>query len=171
MNRQPHKMVKHTQTIRWLLLMNCLSVFDHFVGLALRVKLKVSFGKQTYRYITQLHSYQYLYPWCMFLQFFKIVVFFIWLPNSWPIFVATGVIILIIFFLNDFFAFFQFSHPCLFFDHVFFYLCLCREKLFVKRKRNLNNFNKFHFYKRHKKDPPFKNLDTFHQPIPALDPL
>ena len=29
-------MVKHAQTIRWLLLMNCLSVFDHFVGLALK---------------------------------------------------------------------------------------------------------------------------------------
>ena len=27
-------MVKHTQTIRGLLLTNCLSVFDHFVGLA-----------------------------------------------------------------------------------------------------------------------------------------
>ena len=27
-------MVKHTQTIRRLLLTNCLSVFDHFVGLA-----------------------------------------------------------------------------------------------------------------------------------------
>ena len=34
--RQPHKMVKHTQTIRRLLLTNCLSVFDHFVGLALK---------------------------------------------------------------------------------------------------------------------------------------
>ena len=29
-------MVKHTQTIRRLLAMNCLSVFDHFVGLALK---------------------------------------------------------------------------------------------------------------------------------------
>ena len=34
--RQPHKMFKHTQTIRQLLLTNCLIVFDHFVGLALR---------------------------------------------------------------------------------------------------------------------------------------
>ena len=33
---QPHKMVKHTQTIRWLLPRNCLSVFDHFVKLALK---------------------------------------------------------------------------------------------------------------------------------------
>ena len=29
-------MVKHTQTIRRLLLTNCLSVFDHFIGLALK---------------------------------------------------------------------------------------------------------------------------------------
>ena len=29
-------MVKHTQTICWLLLTNCLSVFDHFVGLLLQ---------------------------------------------------------------------------------------------------------------------------------------
>ena len=29
-------MVKHTQTIRWLLPMNCLNVFDHFLGLALK---------------------------------------------------------------------------------------------------------------------------------------
>ena len=29
-------MVKHTQTIRRLLPMNCLSVFDHFVGLVLK---------------------------------------------------------------------------------------------------------------------------------------
>ena len=31
---QPLKMVSHTQTIRRFLLTNCLSVFDHFVGLA-----------------------------------------------------------------------------------------------------------------------------------------
>ena len=29
-------MAKHTQTIRWLLPNNCLSVFDHVVGLALK---------------------------------------------------------------------------------------------------------------------------------------
>ena len=32
--RQPHKMVKHTQTIRRQIPMSCLSVFDHFMGLA-----------------------------------------------------------------------------------------------------------------------------------------
>ena len=32
----PPKMVKHTQTIRRLLPTNCLSAFDHFVGLALK---------------------------------------------------------------------------------------------------------------------------------------
>ena len=29
-------MVKHTQTIRWQKPTNCLSVFDHFMGLALK---------------------------------------------------------------------------------------------------------------------------------------
>ena len=33
---QLHKMVKHTQTIRRLMPTNCFSVFDHFVGLALK---------------------------------------------------------------------------------------------------------------------------------------
>ena len=33
--RQPHKMVKHTQTIRRLLQTNGLSVFDHLVGLVI----------------------------------------------------------------------------------------------------------------------------------------
>ena len=32
---QPHKMVKHIQTICRLLSTNCLSMFDHFVGLVL----------------------------------------------------------------------------------------------------------------------------------------
>ena len=34
--RQPHHLAKHTQIIRRLLPTNCLSVFDHFVGLALK---------------------------------------------------------------------------------------------------------------------------------------
>ena len=33
---QPHKMIKHTQTIRRLLPTNCLSLFDHFVGWRLK---------------------------------------------------------------------------------------------------------------------------------------
>ena len=38
---QPHEMVKHTQTIRRLKPTNCLSVFNHFVVLALKeLKLK-----------------------------------------------------------------------------------------------------------------------------------
>ena len=37
LNANPQKMVKHTQTIRRLLPTNSLSVFDHFVGLALKV--------------------------------------------------------------------------------------------------------------------------------------
>ena len=41
LKRQPHKMVKNTQTIYRLLPTNCLSIFDHFVGLALTgLKLK-----------------------------------------------------------------------------------------------------------------------------------
>ena len=36
LKRQPHKMVKHTQTIRRQKSTNCLNVFDHFVGLALK---------------------------------------------------------------------------------------------------------------------------------------
>ena len=35
--RQPHKIVKHTETIHLLLPMNCLSVFDHFVGLVVNM--------------------------------------------------------------------------------------------------------------------------------------
>ena len=34
--RQPHKMVKHTQTIRRQQPTNCLSVFNHFVALVLK---------------------------------------------------------------------------------------------------------------------------------------
>ena len=34
--RQPHKMVKHTKIIRGQKPTNCLSVLDHFVGLALK---------------------------------------------------------------------------------------------------------------------------------------
>ena len=36
LKRQPHKMIKHTHTIRRLLSTNCASVFDHFVGLTLK---------------------------------------------------------------------------------------------------------------------------------------
>ena len=38
-------MVKHTQTIRWLLPRNCLSVSDRFVGLALK---RLNMGYKTY---------------------------------------------------------------------------------------------------------------------------
>ena len=34
--RQPQKMIKHTQTIHGLLSTNCLSVFDHYKGMALK---------------------------------------------------------------------------------------------------------------------------------------
>ena len=43
--RQTHKMVKHTQTILRLLSTNCLSVFDHFVGLAFKgLMMKIDEG-------------------------------------------------------------------------------------------------------------------------------
>ena len=40
--RQTHKMVKHNQIIRRLLPTNYLSVFDHFVGLALKELKNIS---------------------------------------------------------------------------------------------------------------------------------
>ena len=36
LKRQPNKMIKHTQTIRFLLATNCLNVFDQYVVLALK---------------------------------------------------------------------------------------------------------------------------------------
>ena len=45
--RQPHKMVRHTQIISGNLPTNCLSVFDHFVGLALK-RLKKIFKKYSF---------------------------------------------------------------------------------------------------------------------------
>ena len=44
--RQPRKMIKHTQTIGQQKLTSCLSVFDNFVGLAL--KGLIQNVKQTY---------------------------------------------------------------------------------------------------------------------------
>ena len=49
--RQPHKMVKDTQTVRRLLPTNCLSVFDYFVGLAFKGLTAVSFVLQYHRVI------------------------------------------------------------------------------------------------------------------------
>ena len=44
--RQLHKMVKHTKTTRRVLPTNCLSVFVHFVGLALKELTKEWFHFQ-----------------------------------------------------------------------------------------------------------------------------
>ena len=41
--RNPLRMIKHTQTIRWLLPTNCLSVIGHFVGLAPKWLTKTCF--------------------------------------------------------------------------------------------------------------------------------
>ena len=44
-------MVKHTQTIRWLLPTNCLRVFDHFVGLAIKgLKPNVVFSSENFTF-------------------------------------------------------------------------------------------------------------------------
>ena len=42
LKRQPHKMVKHLQTIRQQNPTNCLSVYEHFVGLALKGLISAS---------------------------------------------------------------------------------------------------------------------------------
>ena len=43
-------MVKHTQTIRQLLPTNCLSVYDHFVGLALKGLTSNSLNNKIFQY-------------------------------------------------------------------------------------------------------------------------
>ena len=43
LKHQPHKMVRHTQTIRRLLVANCLSFFDHLVGLTLKRLIIIRF--------------------------------------------------------------------------------------------------------------------------------
>ena len=60
--RQLQKMVKHPQAICWLLLTNCLSVFDHSVGLALKGLKSVIFckGFPNERYLI-LHKVTYFY--------------------------------------------------------------------------------------------------------------
>ena len=57
-------MVKHTQTFPWQKSMNCLSMFDHFVGLALRVtklvkqiKFKVAWGDLKAKTVSR-HNYE-----------------------------------------------------------------------------------------------------------------
>ena len=59
LSANPHKMLKHTQTIHRQKPINCLSLFDHFVGLALKdlkeyVNFKYYIGVHTeawpYRY-------------------------------------------------------------------------------------------------------------------------
>ena len=45
-------MVKHTQTIRWLLAKNFLSVFDHYVGLEFK-GLKYLMGANLVKVVTK----------------------------------------------------------------------------------------------------------------------
>ena len=56
LKRHPHKMVKHTQTIRRLLPTNCLSVFDHFVELALKELRKLHRSTNVFFNIKHLHK-------------------------------------------------------------------------------------------------------------------
>ena len=51
--RQPHKMVKHNQTIRRRQPTRCFSEFDHFVGLAVK-------GLSPFEYIGIYYPIQYL---------------------------------------------------------------------------------------------------------------
>ena len=66
--RQPNKMVKHTQTICRLLPTNCLSVFDHFVGLALkelsylRRSCTIAVTNRRTQYLTMSGQWSYIYP-------------------------------------------------------------------------------------------------------------
>ena len=53
--REPHKLVKHNQTIRWLPA-NCLSMFDQFVGFALKELKKVSNATDKAIHITPLNT-------------------------------------------------------------------------------------------------------------------
>ena len=59
-NNQPHKMVKHTQTIRRQKPTNCLSVFDHFVGLALTGLKTISHTNKKMVYHIELFSNSHL---------------------------------------------------------------------------------------------------------------
>ena len=57
-------MVKHTQTIRRLLPTNCLSVFDHFVGLLLKglMFFFVFSPEEAGRYLETYKSYEFKPP-------------------------------------------------------------------------------------------------------------
>ena len=48
LKRQPYKMVKHTQTIRWQKSPNCLSVFDPFVSWRLTLDPLCGFSKTVF---------------------------------------------------------------------------------------------------------------------------
>ena len=70
--RQPHKMVKHTQTVRRNKRTNCLSVFDHFAELARKELMKFSiFENKNSDNITlkifSFFSFE-LNQWCCVLQ-------------------------------------------------------------------------------------------------------
>ena len=53
--RQPHKMVKHTRAIYRPQTMNCLTMFDHYVGLALKGLRRIAYHFETYVDTTSIH--------------------------------------------------------------------------------------------------------------------
>ena len=61
--RQPHKMVKHTERIRWLLPTNCLSVLDHFVRLPLKGLKKTVLQLKLGLYLSLSWLFNWLWLW------------------------------------------------------------------------------------------------------------
>ena len=62
-------MVKHTQTICWQLLTNCLSMFDHFVELALKGLIAIII---VYEFFLKIH-HQFLSLITRYLIFFATI--------------------------------------------------------------------------------------------------
>ena len=75
--RQTYTMVKQTQLILWLLLTNCLSVFEHFVGMALKrlrrnLKWTTSNELLLVYLLFQREALQHLFLWSkIFVKFTK----------------------------------------------------------------------------------------------------
>ena len=74
LSASPQKMIKHTQTIHWLLPTNSLSVFDHFVGLVL---IGLTYNLQLY---WKRCSGIYIFLWI--LNFFTNIFFMEHLPET-----------------------------------------------------------------------------------------
>ena len=55
-------MIEHTQTVRWVLLTNSLSVFDHFVRLALKGLFKI-FNEECNLNLELIFQLLFTYDW------------------------------------------------------------------------------------------------------------